>query len=181
MAEEESNIPKPTIKDTPPPIPPVTTVDEGSKEEKAPKPTETQEEETTVPKSGGVETDLMKRFLGAFIDAIVAAGVGHIVGLITGSSILSLLVTSVAWLVRDSLPFLEGQSLGKKIMKTKAVKADGSSLSGDWTTGAIRNILMAVPFGGLVESVVILVRSGKPEAGMRLGDEWAKTKVISVD
>jgi len=83
--------------------------------------------------------------------------------------------------VRDSLPFLEGQSLGKKIMKTKAVKADGSSLSGDWTTGAIRNILMAVPFGGLVESVVILVRSGKPEAGMRLGDEWAKTKVISVD
>ena len=186
MSEDKKSIPKPTIpkptiRDTPPVSPPLVSVDDTE----PPKVPEASEEETStpdpVPNPNGVEIDLVKRFLGVFVDSIVAAVIASVVGSITDSSILYYLVFGVVMLTRDSLPFLEGQSIGKKVMKTKAVKEDGSSLAGDWMTGGTRNILLAIPVAGIVECFIILTRSGRPGAGMRLGDEWAKTKVISVD
>ena len=176
MTERGNSIPKPTIRTTPPVKPPVTSVDI-----ERPKVPEVKKEEyrTSAPKV--VETDLVKRFLGALIDALVAGTVAFIVGTITGSAFLQYLAWGLVILTRDSLPILEGQSIGKKIMKTKAVKEDGSSLSEDWITGATRNILLAIPLAGFAECFIILTRSGKREAGLRLGDNWSKTKVISVD
>ncbi|MFT6179365.1 MAG: putative RDD family membrane protein YckC [Akkermansiaceae bacterium] len=180
MTEKKNPTPKPTIKNTPPIKPPVTSVDAG--EPKAPE-VKKEEPPTLAPASISkeVETDLVKRFLGALVDGIVAVVVGSIIGFVTGSDFLQYITFGLVMLVRDSLPMLEGQSIGKKVMKTKAVKEDGSSLSGDWATGATRNILMAIPLAQLVECFVILTRSGNPGAGLRLGDEWAKTKVISVE
>ncbi len=176
---EKKDIPKPTIRNTPPIKPPVITVDiEKTEEPKAPG---ISKEEAPTPTPGGVETDLVKRFLGAFIDLVVAGMIGFVIVSITGSGILQWLAIGLVFLTRDSLPMLEGQSPGKKVMKTKAVKEDGSSLSGDWVTGATRNILLAVPLVGIVECFILLTRSGNPGAGLRLGDDWAKTKVISVD
>ena len=87
----------------------------------------------------------------------------------------------VAWalstgyiLTRDALPFLEGQSLGKKLLNLRAVKQDGSSLSNDWGTSIVRNITLIIPVMQLVELFVYLV-SDKQE---RLGDKFAQTKVI---
>jgi uncharacterized RDD family membrane protein YckC len=180
MTEKGNPIPKPTIRTTPPVKPPVTSVDI----EKAKVPEVKKEESPASASSSGpkgVEADLVKRFLGALIDVLVAGTVAFIVGAITGSDFLNYLAWGVAMLTKDSLPILDGQSIGKKVMKTKAVKEDGSSLSGDWATGATRNILMAIPLAQLVECFVILTRSGNPGAGLRLGDEWAKTKVISVE
>jgi len=37
-----------------------------------------------------------------------------------------------------------------------------------------------IPFFALVEIFILLSREGKPDHGRRLGDEWAKTKVIVV-
>ena len=108
----------------------------------------------------------MKRFLGALIGALVAGTVAFIVGTITGSAFLPYLAWGLVILTRDSLPILEGQSIGKKVMKTKAVKEDGSSLSEDCITGATRNILLAIPLAGFAECVIILTRSGKREAGL---------------
>jgi len=179
MTEKKDPIPKPTIRNTPPEKPPLTTAD--IEEPKAPETEKVEKEEAPLPAPGGVETDLVKRCLGFFIDVIVAVTVAFLVGAITGSSFLQYLAWGLVMLTKDSLPILEGQSIGKKIMKTKAVKEDGSSLSGDWVTGATRNILLAIPFAGLAECFIILTRSGNPETGLRLGDDWAKTKVISVD
>lgn len=186
MTENENPTPKPTIRNTPPVKPPVTSADaeqvktpEISKEESPTSTPASTSAPVSTPK--GVETDLVKRFLGAFIDGLVAAVIAFAVLSITGSSFLYYLTWAAVMLVRDSLPFLEGQSIGKKVMKTKAVKEDGSSLSGDWVTGATRNILMAVPLAPVVEGFIILTRSGNKEAGLRLGDDWAKTKVISVE
>ena len=180
MTEKEKPTPKPTIRNTPPVKPPVTSADR--EEPKAP---EVKKEEPPalepISTSGAVEVDLVKRFLGAFIDGLIALTVAAIVGAVTGSSLLQYLTWALVILIRDSLPVLEGQSIGKKVMKTKAVKEDGSSLSGDWITGVTRNILLAIPLVGLAECFVILTRSGNAAAGLRLGDEWAKTKVISVD
>jgi len=96
-----------------------------------------------------------------------------------GASIPTLV--GLAYLVtRDSLPFLGGQSVGKKAMHLKAVTLDDKSLAGNWEPGLIRNAVLVIPLFALVEVFILLTREDTPEHGRRLGDEWAKTKVIVV-
>lgn len=86
-------------------------------------------------------------------------------------------IAAVAYgLTRDSLPFLEGQSIGKKAMGLRAVTEDGLPLTNNWGPGIIRNIVLLIPLFPLVELIVLLTN----DKGLRLGDQWAKTKVISV-
>lgn len=189
MADEKKIIPPPTIKpSTPAPPPPTPSFETADLEppaveglEVVEEITEEKEELAEPSPRDDVEVDLVNRFLGALVDSLVAGGLGYLATAATGVSVVQYVVVAIVLLTRDSLPFLEGQSIGKKVMKTKAVKLDGSSLSNDWVTGAIRNILLAVPIVGLIECFILLTRSGNPGAGFRLGDDWAKTKVISVD
>ncbi|NJM38817.1 MAG: RDD family protein [Akkermansiaceae bacterium] len=85
------------------------------------------------------------------------------------------------FLLRDGLPFLDGQSVGKKLMKIRAVTSDGKSLSGNWGPALIRNVVYMIPCFAIVELIVLITRQGKPQQGLRLGDDWAKTKVITVN
>ena len=120
------------------------------------------------------------RAIAAVIDLVVAIGL-----MVTVIFILPGFASKLGWLVlagylitRDSLPFLGGQSVGKKAMKIKAVTLDDKSLVGNWEVAAIRNGVLLIPFFGLIELFILLTREDKPERGRRLGDEWAKTKVI---
>ncbi|MEO8616847.1 MAG: RDD family protein [Luteolibacter sp.] len=120
------------------------------------------------------------RATAAVIDCMVSFGIT-----ITLSWLLPGFASKLAWLtgmayliVRDSLPFLGGQSVGKKAMKIKVVTLDDKSLSGNWEAAVIRNLILVIPLMGLVEVFILLTREDKPERGRRLGDEWAKTKVI---
>lgn len=79
-------------------------------------------------------------------------------------------------LTRDSLPFLDGQSIGKRAMGLRAVTSDGQPLTNNWGPSIVRNIVLWIPFFPLVELIVLLTN----DTGLRLGDQWAKTKVISV-
>ena len=79
-------------------------------------------------------------------------------------------------LTRDSLPFLDGQSIGKKAMGLRAVTEDGQPLTNNWGPGIIRNIVLWIPLFIIVELIVLLTN----EKGLRLGDQWAKTKVVSI-
>jgi len=129
----------------------------------------------TVP---GVEADLGKRIVAALIDTVVAMAVAVAAGLIMNR--LSYPAFAAYMLTRDSLPFLDGQSIGKKVMSIRAVSETGKSLSGDWNSGLIRNISMVIPFGSLVELIIMVVNKDKPSGLRRLGDQWGKTKVILV-
>jgi uncharacterized RDD family membrane protein YckC len=122
------------------------------------------------------------RIIAGLIDSVVFYAVFWMVNLVPGvPTILALLVAAAYTITKDSLPFLGGQSIGKKAMKLRAVTFVGEKpLTGDWKTGAIRNAFLAVPFVGLVEFVILLTREEKPEKGRRLGDDFAKTKVIVV-
>ena len=120
------------------------------------------------------------RCIAAIIDIVVAAGIT--IGL---DLILPDFAGKIAWLAgaaylvtRDSLPFLGGQSIGKKAMKIQAVTLEGNSLVGTWNSAIARNLVLIIPLFALVELFVLLTREEKPERGRRLGDEWAKTKVI---
>lgn len=84
-------------------------------------------------------------------------------------------IASIAYiLLRDSLPFLDGQSLGKKVVGLRAVDERGASLVGAWGTGIIRNVILLIPFAPLIELVVLLTR----DDCRRLGDQWAGTRVV---
>ncbi len=79
-------------------------------------------------------------------------------------------------LTRDALPFLDGQSVGKKAMGLRAVTEDGQPLTNNWGPCLIRNIVLYIPVFALIELIVLVTNDN----GLRLGDQWAKTKVISV-
>ncbi len=80
------------------------------------------------------------------------------------------------FLVRDSLPFLKGQSIGKKAMKIKVTDADGADLVGNYVPSLIRNLTLMIPLMPIVELYILY----KNPANMaRIGDQWALTRVIN--
>ena len=110
------------------------------------------------------------RIIAYLIDVavVVALAFVPVLGWIVGAAYL---------LTRDGLPFLDGQSIGKKAMKIRAVSEDGMPLTNNWGPVVIRNIVLWIPFFPLIELIVMLTNPQK----LRLGDQWAKTKVISVE
>ena len=140
------------------------------------------------PATPAIDEDAVKAgdtasFNSRVIAAAIDYGVGfclYLVILILPGSFLDFL-GGLAWLgyllTKDSLPFLDGQSIGKRVMKLRAVTADGKPLTGNWQAGILRNAFLVI---APVEFVILLVREEKPEAGRRLGDDVARTKVIFV-
>jgi len=119
---------------------------------------------------------LNPRIIAALIDCAIASIPSYVLGqLVPILGTLCSLVGFAYLLTRDSLPFLGGQSIGKKAMKLKAVTLDGKSLVNNWEPAIIRNLALLI---SPIELYVLFTREGKPNQGTRLGDEWAKTKVI---
>jgi uncharacterized RDD family membrane protein YckC len=87
---------------------------------------------------------------------------------------LGILASVVYGLVKDALPFLDGQSIGKRAMGIRAVREqDGSKLTNDYGTAIVRQISLYIPFFNIVDAVMVLSADRK-----RFGDRWAKTIVI---
>jgi uncharacterized RDD family membrane protein YckC len=116
----------------------------------------------------------VNRFVAYLIDGIVAYIPLMLFAFIAGATGIDALmwVGNIAmlayFLLRDAL--FGGQSIGKKAMKYAAVREDGSSLAGDFGASATRNVSLLIP---LVDAIFVLM--DKP----RLGDGWAKTKVVN--
>ena len=108
------------------------------------------------------------RIVAYLIDIVLTAVVSIIpfVGWIAGLAYM---------LTRDALPFLDGQSIGKKVMKLRAVSAeDDQPLTNNWGPAIIRNIVLFIPLFPVVELIVLLTNDQK----LPLGDQWAKTRVV---
>lgn len=170
------DIPKPDI--PPPDIPPVPPAPAPVVNVKIREADENADDEGQGLKSAPLNT----RIVAALIDILIAAGLQ-----ISALWILPSFAERIAWLAafgylvaRDSLPFLGGQSVGKRAMKLRVVTADDAPITGKWESALIRNAPLLIPFFGLIELIVLLTREDKPEHGKRLGDEWAKTRVIEV-
>ncbi len=119
------------------------------------------------------------RVIAVLIDSGVAIGIQlGLAFILPGfASKLAVLVGIAYFVTRDALPFLGGQSVGKKAMKIRAVTLDGKPLTGNWEASLIRSGVLCIPFFFIVELYLLLTREGGPDRGQRLGDEWAKTKV----
>mgnify|MGYP002783914501 CR=1 FL=1 len=135
------------------------------------------------------KADLVKRFIAALIDSVLASVVALIpvVGGIVGAAYI---------LVKDGLEleFMDRRSIGKKLMKLRPVRLDGSSM--DITTSLQRNwplaigsILSIIPVLGWIAALIVapiiaiieLVLVFTDSEGRRLGDKLAGTKVIEVE
>jgi uncharacterized RDD family membrane protein YckC len=163
----------------PPPVPPPNL----RKTEATPMPpigqrvTEPAPQTTAAGDSEPAEASLGARVAGFAIDVVVAISISWALSIINWRlgqlGLLAYLVT------RDALPFLDGQSIGKKAMKTRAVTDSGASLSGNWNNGLLRNLPFIFPPFALVELIILATRQDQPIL-RRLGDEWFHTKVIQV-
>ncbi len=87
-----------------------------------------------------------------------------------------LFVGAIYLLVKDGLPFLNGQSLGKKTVGLQAVDVNGKTLLNNWGPEILRNVVLLIPFFPIVELVVFVTNNDR----LRLGDHLAKTKVIKI-
>lgn len=134
-------------------------------------------------KAPGSDASMGNRIIAAVIDFIIMAGINGSAGIVLPGFAEGLgFLAAIAYLLtRDSLPFLDGQSIGKKAMGIRAVGPGGKSLAGDWQPGLIRNVVFLIPFFALVELIVLITRSDKPPPLRRLGDQWARTKVVNAD
>ncbi len=88
-----------------------------------------------------------------------------------------LLLALTYLLTRDGLPFLDGQSIGKKVLDLQAVDYKGDPLTNNWRPVILRNVFLLVfPFVPLLELYVLLSSSD----GLRIGDQIANTRVINI-
>ncbi len=92
---------------------------------------------------------------------------------------LGLLIALAYLLTRDALPVFGGRSVGKVAMRLKVMTWDDKEITGNWEAALVRNGVLLIPFFALVEIFVLLTREDQPGRGTRLGDEWAKTRVVT--
>jgi uncharacterized RDD family membrane protein YckC len=109
------------------------------------------------------------RILAYFIDAIVASALLLV-------PFIGVIAFIAYWLIRDGLPFLDGQSVGKKAMGLRAVTENGEPLTNRWDIVLLRNITIVFTPLVIVELIVLFTNDKR----QRLGDQLAKTRVITV-
>ena len=129
-----------------------------------------------VPAVPGSEAKFDTRVVALLIDVGVAIGIYIIINQVF--SPLATIVMLAYYLVRDALPFLDGQSVGKKVMKLRAVTLQNRNLTGDWKTSAVRNLPVVIPVFNLVEAYILYSKKDQNVPLRRFGDEWGKTKVV---
>jgi uncharacterized RDD family membrane protein YckC len=113
-----------------------------------------------------LQAPLPERTLAAIIDVAISGvlwlfpQVGWIFGLFY-------------FLIRDSIPFLKGQSCGKKLMKIKTITlAEQESLVRYPEKSFIRGIIALIPGLNLIDLWYLY------STGYRLADRWAQTAVV---
>lgn len=107
------------------------------------------------------------RFLAHLIDGVVG-GVPALIPVV--GWIWAILYT----FTKDALPFLGGQSIGKKAMGIRVVSQEtGRPIKGDYGAAITRQISLFIPFFNLVDACMVFSADGR-----RFGDKWAKTVVV---
>ena len=113
-----------------------------------------------------LQAPLTERVIAAIIDIAVAVGlsffpkIGWIFGLFY-------------FLIRDSIPFLKGQSLGKKLMKIRTITLpEQESLVNYPEKSIIRGVITLIPILNLIDIWFLY------STGYRLADVWAQTAVV---
>jgi uncharacterized RDD family membrane protein YckC len=121
-----------------------------------------------------------RRIAAAAIDLLVLLAFGIVLGMLAGAHSAGTAMVSLAWALYYyfALEMLAGQTLGKKAMGLKVVRADGRQA--DPRTIAVRTVLRLVDGIGLyLVGLVVMLATG--ERRQRLGDLAADTVVTNAE
>lgn len=78
------------------------------------------------------------------------------------------------FLLRDALPFYNGQSIGKYAMNIRVVdETTQEPLKGNYKASILRNVPLIIPVFQLLDAFLVFSSNRK-----RLGDNWGNTVVI---
>ena len=111
----------------------------------------------------------IQRFVAALIDWLIIIALFWI-------PVLGWVLEVTYILLKDSLPFLDGQSVGKKVMNLRAVKDNNKPLTNNYEASLIRNVSLLIPFFNIIDALMVILDKNHK----RFGDKWAKTKVIQL-
>lgn len=182
-AEKVHQPPVPALTESPAPIAdrepapkPPSEAQQGTRQEAR---QEAQQEVSLEPSDGPAsEPSLLRsRSFAALIDISVACSF-FVLGLLLFPDpprVIPFALGALYLLTKDSLGILNGQSIGKKIMRLRAVNARNRTLAGNYLAGLKRNLSWAV---APIEFAILYVREDEPTKGRRLGDDWAQTSVV---
>lgn len=151
------------------------------------------------------KADLVKRFLAALVDGLIAGVIGFVFGLFgTFMSGIGALLGAFYILVRDGIetPYTDGRSVGKKLIGLRPVRLDGGpmtvevSVRRNWTLAlgslisgvgtALAGMGLGVIGWGIVALGGVVGLLGLVEAilvlvdkdGRRIGDKTGETQVV---
>ena len=107
------------------------------------------------------------RFVAALIDGVLA-------GIASAVPAVGIVISIAYSLVKDALPFLEGQSIGKRAMGIRAVReGTGEPLTNDYVTAIVRQVSLWIPLFNIIDACMVFTDHRR-----RFGDRWAKTVVV---
>jgi uncharacterized RDD family membrane protein YckC len=110
------------------------------------------------------------RFVAALIDGLLC-------GLVSFIPVLGMIASIGYSLTKDALPFLDGQSIGKKAMKIRVLDAaTGAPITNKYDKAAIRALSLIIPIFGFVDALMVLIDAERK----RFGDKWANTVVVKL-
>jgi len=103
---------------------------------------------------------------------VVEARVDSVFGKLLALFLFLLAVVFYAGFILVKDGFFSGCGIGKKLMRLRVVRSDGSRC--DFESSALRNVTFLIPPVNLLELVIAVVDA----EGRRLGDKIAKTQVV---
>ncbi|MFA0962144.1 RDD family protein [Roseivirga sp. BDSF3-8] len=78
------------------------------------------------------------------------------------------------FLLRDALPFFDGQSVGKYVMNIRVIEeSTRGSVKGNYKASILRNVPLIIPIFQFLDAFLVFSSNRK-----RLGDNWGGTVVI---
>ena len=112
-------------------------------------------------------TEGMERMAAVFVDLFIGA-------LLFLFPLLGWLWGLLYFLLKDSLPFINGQSIGKQFFGLRVVqKGTLKPITGDYKKSILRGVVFITPILNLVDIFAYLTK------GERIADSWTDTIVIN--
>lgn len=109
-----------------------------------------------------------QRLSAVLIDLLIAGSMAYLLPI--AGPVLSV----IYFLTKDALPFLNGQSLGKRFVGIKVVNDNQEPIINNYSASIIRSVTLAIPILNVLDILSLLMNQRK-----RWGDKLAHTRVVN--
>jgi uncharacterized RDD family membrane protein YckC len=131
-------------------------------------------EDHSIPPSVS-KAEPLPRIAAALIDGILINIITFLFYVFPYGDYIAYSLQLLFWLTRDALPFLDGKSLGKKLIGLRVVReSDLSPITDDYGTSLVRMVPLFIPLFQIIDALMVFSHDRR-----RFGDRWAKTVVIA--